>query len=347
MPETLTWAEFDDFWKAWNETKTLADLIPWITAHADKMEKTRPEIVREIIIAMSQQYDMHLEKASSVDLLSEHQACINDAQGLLDLLNLFIDENIPLIYQESFLTVEVFEKFFEIFCKWGHFTGNKADQKLRATEKVVIDKWIIKINNIGLSPDYILRLKKSWGQSFGRQKKEIEELKDQVLVILTPVEDDITQEILRKEGGVRDLFSYDAGPGVKDRLLNVKSNLWNPNNNSPALRILATAYKDPVVQVNALELLQLLKDTSNTGTWELKADQVKAFYKNHEPITAIWQAAIATPLQFRCLYSARDLRKHLISMGIGEASLPLPNWLLAGMEDNETKQTSKQDIAAE
>ena len=122
-------------------------------------------------------------------------------------------------------------------------------------------------------------------------------------------------EILQKNEGIAGLFPYDAGIGVKDKLLDAKSNLWNPKKESPLLKLLTTADKNPVVQLNAGELLVLIQHVSNEGTWGLERNQIEEFYKNPDLIEAIWNAAIVTPFQFRALSHMRDIRKYLISKG--------------------------------
>lgn len=105
QPETLTWAEFDDFWSIWAKKKKLPDLLPWITAHAKKMEQAEPEIVRELMITISQQYSQYLEKAASVPLQKEQEECTEKAREILEFLDLLIGKGLRGIAHENFLTV--------------------------------------------------------------------------------------------------------------------------------------------------------------------------------------------------------------------------------------------------
>jgi len=123
--------------------------------------------------------------------------------------------------------------------------------------------------------------------------------------------------------------------------VDVNSKLWTPEGSSPAERILSSARENAVIQKNALELLSLFHKTANEGAWELTSAQVREFYKHPILVGAIWQAAIATPLQFRQLEETRKLRAYLISMGVGENQLPTPDWLLVTKESIQNKSSKE------
>ena len=342
-PETLTWAEFDKFWTVWSQNKNFSDLTPLISEHAKRMKKTEIEIADEFIKTLIQQYDLYLEKAATVTLQRDHRACIDNAEAVLELLDILADEGFPAISQEKILTFDTFEKIFGVCSKWAHFTGNAADRRLRDKEVAFLQKWARKVNETGDSSNYAIFIKESRRSGF--DKNETLKLRKDVFSIFDFNDNDRALEILQKNEGIAGLFPYDAGIGVKDKLLDAKSNLWNPKKESPLLKLLTTADKNPVVQLNARELLVLIQHVSNEGTWGLERNQIEEFYKNPDLIEAIWNAAIVTPFQFGALSHMRDIRKYLISKGIDEKYLPTPEWLLAEKDDDGEGASQKVHAA--
>lgn len=340
QPETLTWAEFDDFWSVWTEAQTFPSLFPWISAHARKVEKSECEVVRELLITLTYQYNQHLDRAASTVLQREQEACIHEAHDVLVVLELFLDENIPNVNQKEFLTTEVFEKFFDVTAHWNHFTANKSDREIRLKEDQFLKKWVQKANDLGLALPYIAVFKKLTGYGAPRQTNE---LLGELRVLAGSGLESAALKVLQKEDGIQEIIPSWAGLGTKDVLVDVNNKLWTPEGSSPAERILSSAPENAVIQKNALELLSLLRKTSNEGAVELTSAQVREFYKHPVLVGAIWQAAIATPLQFRQLEETRKLRAYLVSMGVGEYQLPTPAWLLVTKENVQSQQTCEAE----
>jgi hypothetical protein len=213
QPETLTWAEFDEFWSVWTKSQTFSSLFPWISAHAKKVEKSECEVVRELLITLTYQYNQHLDRAASVVLQREQEACIHDALDVLGVLYLFLDENIPNINQKEFLTAEVFEKFFGVTAHWSHFTANESDRDLRLKEDQFLKKWVQKANDLELALPYIAVFKKL--NEFGAQRQK-DELVEELRVLAGSGMENSALKALQKEDGIQEIIPSWAGLGIKD-----------------------------------------------------------------------------------------------------------------------------------
>lgn len=187
---------------------------------------------------------------------------------------------------------------------------------------------------------YIAVFKKLTGYGAPRQTNE---LLGELRVLAGSGLESAALKVLQKEDGIQEIIPSWAGLGTKDVLVDVNNKLWTPEGSSPAERILSSAPENAVIQKNALELLSLLRKTSNEGAVELTSAQVREFYKHPVLVGAIWQAAIATPLQFRQLEETRKLRAYLVSMGVGEYQLPTPAWLLVTKENVQSQQTCEAE----
>lgn len=342
QPETLTWAEFDSFWKLWSKNNNFSELSQWFEHHAKQAQKPKDEIVQEVLITLAQQYDLHLEKAGSVALRSDQEAYVEKAKEILILYNSFIDQDIPNAPHATILTVEVFKKLIGAIGKWFHFRGNESDRNLREEEEVLLKKWVQKTRNLGLDQDYQSCLTKLKNDHFG-EEGNLARLYRELSEIVGAGMDQAVGMVLKKEEGISKIFPDGIGEGIKKALLNADSSVWTPRGNSPAEQILSTAVTDSAVQINARDLLDLLRRASNLGTWDLRPEEVCEFYEHPTLIVAIWNAAIATELQYRRLKETRQVREFLISKGIPADQLAIPEWLMVG---SETEQASEPPTEA-
>ena len=338
QPETLTWAEFDAFWALWSENYDFAALSPWFAEHADKTQKPKDEIVREVLITLALQYDLHLEKAGSVALRSDQEACVEKAKEILVLYDHFLDKDVPDATYTEILTVDVFKKLKGVIAKWFHFRGNESDRGLRDQEEALLKKWVQNVRDLGLDHEYYAFLTKLDNDRFG-DEKDVARLYRELLEIVVSGVEEAVQKALREEEGIDAIFPDGVGENIKKALLNPTSAVWTPQGSSPAEQILSTAATNPAVQINARSFLDLLRRASNQGTWELHSEKVCEFYNHPSLLIAIWNAAIATELQFRRLKETLQVREFLIRKGIPTDELATPDWLLIVSEDVHTKQT--------
>lgn len=334
QPETLTWAEFDALWATWSRNHDLSDVAPWITEHAQKTEKPVDEVIREVLMTLTQQYDIHLEKASSVALKKQNTGCVQDADKILTLIDLICTDTILNVSHDKILTVDIFQKMIGVIAKWFHFKGNQADREQRVKEEALSKKWVQKANGLGMGGLYHSFLVKLDDNRFG-DERDIGRLYKELIEMVGPALTDDALAILKKPNGIKEIFPDGASEGIKRVLLDAGSDIWKRTEGrpSPAEEILATAATNTAVQINARDFLDLLKKASAYGTWELRTEQVSQFYEQPQLIVSIWSAAIATELQYRRLKETRQIRDYLIAQNIPAANLATPDWLMAGHED--------------
>ena len=325
QPEALTWAEFDEAWDIWSREKNLEDLTQWIQKHAENVKKESAEIACELFKTTIQRYDEYLERAINVLLQSDHDSCIDDALQVFELIDLIIENSFPHIPQDKTLGIETFKSFYGICSKWAHFEGNVADQEQRAKEKEALKKWSKKVNTNGGVVPYTVFLK-NLGRT-GLHEKQAAQLRDAILSEFHLDGDSGALKALETSGTLESWYPYEAGAGTKDWLLDVESDLWMPIENSPALKVFEKAAENKIIQINAYEFLNLLGHVCNEGAWGIERTDVLKFYEQPQIIAKIWEAAIATPFQFRALSSLREMRTRLISRDIDESLLPIPDWL--------------------
>ncbi len=328
QPEALTWAEFDSFLKVWNEKKDFSSLILWFSEHAKTTQQPLVNVVKETLLTLSQQYDLHLERASSVLLSVEQAKCVKQAEDILRLYECYLEQEVPGAPYTSILSAAVFEKLLGSIVKWFLFRGNAADLALRATEETLLKKWVQKAQDNGLGKDYNVLLAGLDNKRFG-DEGEIGKLYQDLLGIVDAGMEEVALRALADEGGINAIYAGGVNEGVKKALLDINSGIWKPIGTSKAEQILSTASTNSIVQANARNFLDLLHRASNRGVWEMTREEVCEFYKHPQLVVAVWNAAIATELQFRHLKETRDVRDYLIGKGIADNQLATPDWLLA------------------
>lgn len=342
-PEILTWGEFDSAWDQWLFSKDLEKLGKTLSRLADNMDVPEEFMVSEFIDALSKKYWELLKHASEVPLESEHKNIIAHAKNIITVLDSLIECGIPNIEKSSTISVQNFEKIVNQIIQFYHFNGNHEDKILRKEEEKLLKKWVEMAKNKGMAFEFRDYLKKLTNLSIISERKEkpTEELCLNLQQLVEYSNCLYVEEHFRKPNGIRGIIPNDAGADIKDLVLDSKSEFWKDGDeNSLGIQVLKNAEHDPVIQKNALHCIILIQTASKEGSRGFQPEEVKEIYKATGVIKALWNAAIATPLQYRRLSETRAMRDYLIKMRIDEQHLSYPNWLKAGIERDQNPYTS-------
>ncbi len=88
----------------------------------------------------------------------------------------------------------------------------------------------------------------------------------------------------------------------------------------------------PILTENFLTYLRMLGYAAFGEALTFDRQAARALINDHELIAAIWEAAIAIPLQPRQVGSMAQTRDELIAAGVPEDKLPRPSWFTAAQE---------------
>ena len=111
--------------------------------------------------------------------------------------------------------------------------------------------------------------------------------------------------------------------------------------------IFLEAPKNHVVHTNCVHYLFLILRRINTGTRTLVHDQVKELLQKEVFIKALWSSVISQKFQYRMVKELGDDREKLISEGVNESWLPLPdpNWISSEYWTGEDNQEPPKKAA--
>jgi hypothetical protein len=143
----------------------------------------------------------------------------------------------------------------------------------------------------------------------------------------------------RAANGVMELLKGEAPASSTRLLLDMDSKLWEAGTVlSPMETLLREAGQIPEVQKNAWRLMDIASGRHEISL-AIDLRELQAVLRNERAVIALWNAAVAQPLQYRMLSETRSIRRRVIDNGVEEALLPFPDWLHTG-EENDGKRRS-------
>ncbi|GAB4182124.1 MAG: hypothetical protein Tsb002_02950 [Wenzhouxiangellaceae bacterium] len=328
QPHILTWAEFDSFLDCWSREQEFFSLRPWFDAHALKIKKPTTEVVYAVMTTLSKHYDLLLQQASSVVVLKDQEAYITRAEKIIDLFCQYVEFGLPDIDHAEILSVDIFKSLLHVIKNWCHFVANESDSRLRIREESLLKKWVCRARDLDLDKDYHpFLIEQSKSESHVYERKGFYQLLSGLERSFTLEFEKNVHETFRTSQGIRGIFRGGVCEDIKKSLLDANSAVWTPHGDSPAEKILLNAAKNSTIQINAWDFLDLLKNNSQKRAGRLAPEKISQFLAHQSLIVAIWDAAVATELQYRFLYETRSIRDFLIKNKISQDQLSMPDWL--------------------
>ena len=325
-PHAFTWREFDDLFELWKKGRDASLVTQKLDEAVVSKRIARDAIVREFIDSLTGRYHQLLEKASTTFLAQDQAEFIEQAGTILSLVQVLGSPATLSDQHRAYL----FEKIAGAIAPWAHFYGNDTDTRLRTEEESVL---LQLAQNAGSEwPRYaaVLEPRDPDIQSI----KSFNEVKERILPIFDDRQLALVLDALARDRGLRDLLDYHALAGPRDLFADPTSRAWDPIGAAPIPALLRSAASAPLVQQNAHWFLRIVQadDLSGLG---IRQQQVKALLQADGVAALIWNAAIATPIQYRLLLETRRIHKMLCRLLPDQATLLYPDWLNAGCRDDE------------
>lgn len=325
-PHAFTWREFDDLFEMWKKGRDASLVTQKLDEAVVSKRIARDAIVREFIDSLTGRYHQLLEKASTAFRADDQAMLIEQAGTILSLVKVLGSHTSLSDQHRAYL----FEKLAGAIAPWAHFGGNATDSGLRKEEEGVL-----------------LELAQNAGSEWPRYAAVLEprdpdihsiesfnEVKERILPIFGDRQLALLLDAFARDRGLRDLLDYHALAGPRDLFADPTSRAWAPIAMAPMPALLRSAASAPLVQQNAHWFLRIVQadDLSGLG---IRQQQVKALLQADGVADLIWNAAIATPIQYRLLLETRRIHKMLCGLVSDQATLIYPDWLSAGRRDGE------------
>ena len=321
--ENLTWKEFDITLSCWRDCENVKVVFRKIEEEFAADGRRVSDIYSELVKALPNRYGELLEKAAHTRLASDHEVVIAEAEIVLDFMKAVTVE----IESEEY-TLRIFKALIHVHRTWAHFNRNPGDKKLRQIE-------------VDVATEIISTAEANWGDYaeilYSSERKEVfSEM--QASKNMEPIFDKIEHHIIEKatdtfmsENGVNSLFASPTREIVLQRLLDVEGRCWHIEPESRLISVLRESANRPTVQVNAYEFLETIFKAHS-----ISSESMKKFCSRPDALLILWNAAIATPAQYRLHSHYRQLHSHIIAALDSASDLLWPSWLPA--QDARTKE---------
>jgi len=329
LPDAFTWAEIDQMIAKWEDPAQTAHLEQLIFEKAKELSQPRSAVLKQLIDALAGKYHERLEAAASVFLQGNHSSEVAFARALLARID-------ALLFSSACdldARVLAFEKFLATYSTWAHFTSNEIDAKLRELEKRLLSKLL---DGAGDRWDeYAARLKPNDGPF---EKDEFNQFVRAAKPAFNERALEAALAVFHEEDGAFKLLKGEIPEMSQELFFDAESALWSGSpNEAPIERVLKEAGRKPEVQRNAHHFLDMATGRHQIAMARSTAD-LQAFLRNERPSVALWNAAIAQPIQYRMLSATRRIRALLCRCGIAEDLLLFPEWLRVGEERDGARE---------
>ena len=323
LPDAFTWAEIDHLIATWNDPLQTAYLEQLIGEKAKGLGQSSDAVVRELIVSLVGKYHQCLEAAANVFLVGDHSREAASAAALIAQIEALLCSSVST----SDSRVLGFEKLLGTYGTWAHFTTNKADAELRDVEQRLLRKLL---DAAGANwQAYAAKLKANDGPF---EKREFNDFVQAATTVFAGRARELALVSFREKDGVYKLLKRELPEMSQVLLLDAESALWSGNqSDAPMQRVLKDAARAPEVQRNAHRFLDMATGRHQIS-FAISTEELQAFLRHERPAVALWDAAIAQPIQFRMLDATRKIRGLLRHLGVAEELLAFPDWLHAGEE---------------
>lgn len=317
-PHAVTRREFDDIFQLWKKQNDIIGVLKKLDEAISRTRFSRKRVVREFIDATVGHYFSLLEAAANTFRADAHGEVVREASAVLALsralgIHSELDDG-----QRAYL----FKNLVEVIVSWSHFRGNEADKRLREEEE-----------------DLLLALVRLSGENWIQYVEALEprqpdlpanERFNEIVARLRPLFRDREVALLvskmQQDSGLREIFRKDSLAGLGELFLDPTGCAWKPLETAPLPQVLATAGEAFAVQENVHWFLRTVhgRDYLRLG---IDREKAEALLEDPDVAVRLWNAAVASPLQFRRLSETRSIREWLGGLGVDLANLKVPEWL--------------------
>jgi len=330
QPHAITWKEFKTFLSEWLAHKDASLAWKFILERAKESDLDRAEVVKEFVDTLVAHYGNLLDRAANTEAMAEHWKLIEEATAVLGLLRKVYFEGLGYFGPDKIQTPDLWARILKICLSWIHFTTNSGEAELRQAETSFLEDSC----KGTAEPEALLDVLKPWQSQRSGLDQRVEDLQEarikSLAVILYPRA--IENALLRfsLDSGIQQLLSKDEHLVHRYLLSAPQSPLFQGRYRLDLLGKIDEAKISEVVRNNCDSYLRFLMLALEGEDRFCDRNQRKAFFAgNTDLVAGLWTAIVLRPVQYRFLESIRKRRATLLSCGVNDETLPIPDWLRA------------------
>lgn len=322
-PSDLTWKEFREVFTLWKNYKDPKKMSKWVSKHAKKHNLSPIEVSKELFRKATLYRRQKLDIAADTAIEEKRNEEMKEASEVLSLLQLLFIDGLELIDKDIYSSPHNFEKLFQMVGQWLHFNKTPVDIEARREENDFIMKCA---NNVSSNPELYMEILKPW--STLPDNIEYKKLRETIVGIFEPKLSEQAILLFEVNGGITRLFEYGRKISFKYILFGTESSLWKEPLLSNFYNMLRKANINTTVHENCIDYFHLLVEACDNKIETADNKIVNKLIKMDGFIETLWQSVTARRIYFRFLSSYREERGKLISYGVDDAKMPLPDWMI-------------------
>jgi hypothetical protein len=325
-PHSVTWKEFRGFFlNHWKPGKQVSDINFWVTHHATNRSTSSSEVAAQLYdTALMYREDALMQAAESTELDEQEEALV-DAASCLELIQVLWTEGLKCVGEGFFATAENFVALLDAVERWLAVHDSPKDATAREQERRVLRRCVDLE-----SADAVALLEAISPWAGPELAPASAALRDDLAARLEPRVAAQVLALFGQRGGLSRLREPGKKLGHKYVLLRCASPLWTAPLRTDLSGVLAQAGRDPTVHRNCVDLIALLGEACEGGVESVTEAQARELLGSPGVVELLWQAVLARRIQARAAEALLGRRARLISLGLPEASVPIPGWLARG-----------------
>ena len=324
-PHCMTWREFGELARRPKGRITRKSVGSWLLRCAKKAEMPRAQAADELLDAGFAYWSQKLHALADCLLESQRVPLLQDARAALHLVRVVVLEGLPGLAKNGYLSPTVFSRLLAVAMHWAPWATASGDAALRAEEREFLEEFLKNVDN-GLLRFLELDGVAPWNRHAlppSLRGGESTLLRDHFASLVGPA-------------AARECVPCFASPELMRRLTSSHNEnsariylLFSPDPasvpkscKSEVLEVLSRASTDVNVQLSCYHYLRLMADAVRRGLGQVSFEEVQQGLEG-DFVSAVWQAATASPFQYRALPELGKIRDSLGEQGV---HLELPAW---------------------
>jgi hypothetical protein len=341
-PDCITWGEYKQFFATWRKRKSLESIDSFIRERTRATESRYERVRAEFHQTVLGHYSTILETATEVGTAYEHSELMEQAEDSLQLLVKVLAQNVHQPDLPMSELRELWERLLAIAIQWIHFASNAKEPQLRDSEALALIALGERLADNAFLVHKINDQQRSVRKQSVFGSVQARALCQRLMTHFAQGAGIEALQVIATPGALTAIVQSDDQQGIKYLLTSPMSPLYG--NLKPSLMECLAKRKATKLQVSDAKeflewhLLSLNHLDPASRTHEARAQFIDA----HQDFFALlWDLSTSVPSQYRMLESLRDMRAKLIALGMQEASLPVPAWLIESQP--ASPETTKTD----
>lgn len=328
-PHTVTWGEFKEFFAGWRSFRSPQVIQSFIQSRLDGSHGQRASVQEDFAATVLHHHAQTLARVSHVGPSEAHKLLIAEASDTLDLFReAFLGAN-PLIPLAEEKKKESWTLLFGTALSWAHFVRNEGEPELRAKEQTLLGDISDSIGQVLALYSIVIPGLRDDSPFGADQRQARANLYDSILARVQDRALAESCEFVKQPKKISELRSDTDNQAARFLMTAPRSIAFDDAHMAGTLEIWNERLNTDSAADDALTFLEIILISHRGGDRYCTSEARVAFNVAHPQLVAsIWAICISRQRQFRMLQEMRKMREAFVTIGIPEASLPCPAWLL-------------------